>query len=171
MNKVIRIGTVKEFRGSREVNANVFCKIVLTGNRLSITGVVGPLRNGDAIGSCGQIEMDMKAEDVTPAPGWTKELIAGFLQTWRAWHLNDMRSGSPAQRAELAKHEFPGYPMSYYDWAKEVLTAAGLQPDPAYLRDGKPYSYGSAWLQEDIPAHVVEFLESLPASDIEPAWV
>lgn len=33
------------------------------------------------------------------------------------------------------------------------------------------YAYGTSWLKEDLPQDVIDFLESLPASKITPAWV
>lgn len=82
----------------------------------------------------------------------------------------DMNPGSKAQRALLnslearqeralaqkhwplyaEKHGLnPGrYGFDYHEWAKYWLTQAGLQPDPNYIRDGKPYSYGSAWVKD-----------------------
>ena len=82
----------------------------------------------------------------------------------------DMNAGSKAQRASLnslearqeralaqkhwplyaEKHGLnPGrYGFDYHEWAKYWLTKAGLQPDPNYIRDGKPYSYGSAWVKD-----------------------
>ena len=33
------------------------------------------------------------------------------------------------------------------------------------------YRYGSEWLKEELPGEVIEFLESLPDTDITPAWV
>lgn len=41
-----------------------------------------------------------------------------------------------------------GY-FEHHSWAKHWLTTQGLQPDPNYLRDGKPYSYGSAWVKPE----------------------
>jgi len=82
----------------------------------------------------------------------------------------DSHAGSKAQRALLnslearqeralaqkhwplyaEKHGLnPGrYGFDYHEWAKYWLTQAGLQPDPNYIRDGKPYSYGSAWVKD-----------------------
>ena len=82
----------------------------------------------------------------------------------------NMHAGSKAQRAELdslgarrdralaQKHwalyakehglERGQYGFDYHAWAKNWLAKAGLQPDPNYLRDGKPYSYGSAWVKD-----------------------
>lgn len=33
------------------------------------------------------------------------------------------------------------------------------------------YEYGSKWLKEEIPTEVLEYLNSLPATDIAPAWI
>jgi len=33
------------------------------------------------------------------------------------------------------------------------------------------YKYGSKWLREEVPAEVVDFLQSLPDSDVIPAWM
>jgi len=33
------------------------------------------------------------------------------------------------------------------------------------------YAYGSQWLREEVPADVIEFLKSLPDTDIQPDWV
>ena len=84
------------------------------------------------------------------------------LALWRAWHLNDMKAGSPAQEAWLAANPVTAvYPESHYDKASAALAAAGLNPDPDYLHNGIPYRYGSAWLKRDIPADVVAEIESL----------
>lgn len=85
------------------------------------------------------------------------------LVLWRHWHLNDMRAGSPAQEAWLEANPIkPVYPQSYYELACEALAAAGLNPDPTYLHEGKPhaYAYGSAWLKREIPADVVAEIEA-----------
>ena len=33
------------------------------------------------------------------------------------------------------------------------------------------YKYGSAWLKEEVPPNVIEYLESLPESATTPAWI
>ena len=159
INKTIRIGTLNTCAGS------VFCKIKYTDNKLSISGVEGPMSNGNARGSCGQIDMHLKPEHIKDfAPEWSASRMRVFLEYWDTWHLNDMQAGTPNQTKELEKHEFPGYPVSHYDWACDVLTKAGLHPD-----DG--YKYGSKWLKVDVPADVLAFLSALPDTDQEPAWV
>lgn len=163
MNKTIRIG-VNE-------NGNIYCKISFKNGKLSITGVEGPLVNGDCRGSCGQINMhDWNIQNY--ATGWDDGLARQFREVWDKWHLNDMQAGSPAQEAYLAQNPIKAvYPESHYTKASEALTAAGLNPDPNYTHNGNPYSYGSAWLKKDVPDEVVAFLHGLPATDITPAWV
>lgn len=81
---------------------------------------------------------------------------------WRAWHLNDMQAGSPAQTAWLKQHagEFDRAKGDRFTWATQALAAAGLNPDPDYLHNGKPYRYGSAWLEIALPPEVVAEIES-----------
>ena len=90
-----------------------------------------------------------------------------MLEIWREWHLNDMKAGSPAQEAFLKANPVKsGYPQSHYDAALASLKAAGLQPDESYLRNGEPYSYGSAWRHVNLPADIVAEIQSW---DREPA--
>lgn len=161
MEKTVRIG--------RGMNGHVFAKIKFNANRLSITGVEGPQSNGDCRGGCGQIVVH-DWHIVGYAPGWSQALETRFREVWERWHLNDMRAGSPAQMAFLRAHPVTDR-LNYYTRACEALAKAGLHPDPSYLRDGEPYSYGSAWIAEEVPAEVVEFLQALPDSDISPAWL
>ncbi len=159
-NKVVRIGTV-------EIDArpvSVFCKIKMENGTLSITGVEGPKRNGDAVGSCGQIVMSLQAPNVTPAPGWKLDTIARFLDIWREWHLNDIQAGTPAQTAALKDMPAAKHPVSHYSAACAFLKERGLNPDNGY-------QYGSAWLKVAVPDDVVAWLRALPDTDRKPAWV
>lgn len=241
--KVIAPGAIKI--GNRL--APIFCKIEHKDGRLSITGVEGPLRNGDAIGSCGQIDMSLKdcVQDITPADGWTHDTIRQFFEVWGRWHLNAMRAECVHQRAagwpETAKREVTLYHFRLTDAAnreKEAAENAALealrrgehfQPSdlqqtmaqlpyalvhhephlPArgqfyepkrsiYQGDQGPeerkllgwlrpsehpdgllfrpcpecgYKYGSAWLREDVPADILQWLAGLPDSPVKPAWV
>src|SRR6478735_2143194 len=78
-------------------------------------------------------------------------------------HLNDMQPGTPAQEAYLREHPITDH-LNYYKRACEVLAAAGLNPDGGY-------KYGSAWLREEVPQDVLDWLFSLPDADMTPAWV
>lgn len=98
MEKVVRIGTTKVGKS----NQSVFCKIEFSDDgRLSISGVIGPRKSGNCVGSCGQINMGFSSSDITSwAPGWNKEKLDLFLELWDKWHLNDTRPGCKHQMAE-----------------------------------------------------------------------
>lgn len=95
MDKIIRIGTTETYDGLRY---SIYCHIILTNGELSITGVEGPLKSGNAVGSCGQIYGSIDVDSVTPAKGWTADSIREFLNVWERWHLNYMRAGCEHQR-------------------------------------------------------------------------
>lgn len=103
--------------------------------------------------------------------GQCVETVAGYfpknkkaqrmLAVWKAWHLNDMTAGSPAQEAWLKANPITfTYPDTHYTVASKALKEAGLNPDPGYLHNGQPYKYGHAWLRREIPADVVAEIES-----------
>ena len=121
--KVLRIGTRPSFKGSKRY-ISIFVKIEYKGGRLSISGVEGPTRGGNASGSCGQIDMHYEhrnpadndprnkamingseydvtvyANTIRFAKGWYKELWWNLLDMWKRWHLNDMRAECEHQRA------------------------------------------------------------------------
>lgn len=155
----------RQYMIGQHEDGRVYVDVLWRDGRLSITGVIGPQANGNARGSCGQILLDTSAADITPADGWTREDVDRLADIWERWHLNDCTAGTPAQEEHLRtlKGQFPGYPVSHYDWAKEELAKVGLQPDG-------DYSYGSAWLYEEVPADVLEWLASRPESDRVSPW-
>lgn len=140
--------------------------------RLSICGVVGPRRDGDCRGSAGQCR-DAIGDVYLYRDGWTPALAQRLGEIWDRWHLNDMRAGSPAQEHYLRNIAEPwqrGGAEDHYTWAHSVLGEAELQPDPGHERDGKPYSYGSAWLYEEIPAEVLDELRAMPEAPDPCPW-
>lgn len=158
--KTVRVGIAKPPYAKR--GFSVFCKIQLKDGRLSISGVEGPTISGNCRGACGQIDShDWHIKDY--APGWSKEVEGQFRAVWKKWHLNDMKSGTPAQMAYLEEHPITDR-FDHYTAACQALTEAGLNPDNGY-------EYGSAWLRVDVPEEVLEFLCSLPDTDQRPAWV
>lgn len=143
-----------------------FCSIKWDCKRLSICGVEGPLNNGDAKGSCGQVGIHTDRIGKLNA-GWTLEMVEAFGCVWDRWHLNDMTAGSPAQEEWLRANPVEAkYPKSHYEEACKALAAAGLHPDPS-----NGYKYGSAWLLEEVPEDVLKFLAGLPETARTPAWV
>lgn len=165
--KVVRVGSSKPAWSPYPFH--VFVKIRFDGDRLSITGVEGPKRDGNCHGSCGQIAMHAWEIDAY-APGFTPDTVQRLRDVWQQWHLNDCQAGSPYQTAYLKEHPVEDR-LNYYEKACEALADAGLNPDPHYLHNGKMYRYGSAWLKVDVPVDALEFLCSLPDTDITPAWV
>lgn len=156
------------------VDGVLFLEVGLTDRNgypeLTICGVAGPKRNGDCRGSCGQC--DRYLLDGKPRKDWTPEMVREVYDIWQRWHLNGLRAGSPRQMEFLrtTTEQFPGYPASHYEWAKQLLADNGLQPDEEYIRDGKPYSYGSAWLQEEVPAEVLARLLAMPVATLTHPW-
>lgn len=87
-----------------------------------------------------------------------------FLEVWRAWHLNGMNAGTPAQTAALEPVRETFDRMRWFDEARAYLESVGLQPDPAGA-DGTgetPYWYGSAWLYRELPAELVAEIRAWP---------
>lgn len=85
MRKIIYPCTCDTYEGK----AKGFCKIEFEDGRLSISGVIGPKRNGNAKGSCGQCVDEIR--NGTPSPEWNHEMLNQFCDIWSEWHLNDMR--------------------------------------------------------------------------------
>lgn len=142
MRKVINPGKVAIPFRKHKVNA--FAEINWDGRRLSIHGVVGPQANWNCRGSCGQCVDEI--ETVEPNADWTPEMVKTFCSVWRRWHLNDMRAGCSHQR-----------------WLG--ITEVGKSCPIC------GYKYGHSWLTEEVPQEVIDWLQSLPDTKIEPAWV
>ena len=116
MNKIINPCRTKD--------GSVFCEIKFADGKLSISGVIGPMRGGNARGGCEQINMRF-AESYpegarTYTEGWSSELFGRFLKTWDRWHLNDMRAGCEHQR----KDWLPEWKLSltHYTWGPSFNT-------------------------------------------------
>jgi hypothetical protein len=141
-----------DYNKSGRRNCEVSFEVSYDGDRFSLCASIWNPRKTD-IYAGGQIIEEAASYFPTDAK------VQRMLAIWREWHLNDMKAGSPAQEAELKRHEWDRK-GSYYDWAKSVLKAANLEPDTSYPHNGQPYSYGSAWLKREIPADVKAEIES-----------
>ena len=142
---------------------NVFCKIKIEDGELSISGVVNPTEKGNA-DSCGQID---PIESGKLNEGWTDEILAKFNAIWHKWHLNHMKAGTPEQHNYLDSLK-RSHSYGWYGWACDELKKVDLYE---VNLDGEPYKFGSAWLRHELPQDVVDFLETLPESQVQPAWV
>lgn len=151
MKKVVRLGTSHTHRGRWY---SIYAEITIEDGKLSIHGVEGPTSGGNAIGSCGQIGIEPPQIERL-APEWTREMLVKFREVWRRWHLNDLRAECEHQRALGWTYE-------------ERHDSRTYQGEPCPVCG---YHIGSAWLKEELPQEVIDFLESLPETDREPAWV
>lgn len=96
--KIVNIGSQPEYyRNITDYPVQVFCKIKLKDKKLSISGVAGPLKNGDATGSCGQIYDSLNITNFST--GWNKTKLKKFIEIWKRWHLNNMTAAT----AEMKK--------------------------------------------------------------------
>ena len=163
INKLVRIGSVKTYGGRW---ASVYCDITYNNDRLSISGVVGPLHSGNCLGSCGQIIMNW-TPIVKYAKGWNPSMVNRFLEIWGRWHLNDMNAGTPVQM-EFVRNYRKNHARASYDELCGALENAGLYE--VIRADGTSYKYGHGLLFEAVPTDVLQFLDSLPVSDKVPAW-
>ena len=141
----------KVIHPGRGRDGEVFCKIKFADGRLSITGVEGPMKNGNARGGCGQITIDPSV--IEPARGWTPNLIGAFRAIWEAWHLNDMRAGCEHQRAswnlleplEVLTYELTAEAHKLKREAEREASAAALAGRVAQLTPAGRFLIGPAW--------------------------
>ena len=158
------VPTVVIHHGTSARRLPVFVTIKWHDGNLSMTGVEGPTVSGNAYGGWGQIMLS----PLHPADGWESSDVTRLTDIWTRWHLNTMTAGSPDQEQWIREHraEFPGYPTDHYKWTCDGLADAGLNPDCGH--DG--YCYGSAWLTEDVPADVLDYLHALPNTTKAHPW-
>lgn len=130
----------------------VFIKIEFKNDRLSITGVEGPLPSGNCRGGAGQIRIDGDETHFSItrySHGWNETTVKALMDIWKKWHLNDMH-------AECIHQEEKG--IKYNDDPKNVCDVCG-------------YKIGSGWTFRDVPESVLNWLIWLPDTDRQPAWV
>ena len=108
--------------------------------RLSITGVI--FEDGEETG-WGQIREEVR--DIIPAR---------LYWIWKRWHLNDMRAGTSVQEALLRRAKDNDVDVSTYEKACNYLLGFGFLID-------QEHRYGSAWLKEELPQHVIDYLSAL----------
>ena len=147
--KVVRIGMSKDWDGKP---FSTYCKINFVDGNLSISGVEGPTRDGNAQGFCGQI-IAHDWDFTEYAPGWDSDKVARFREVWKRWHLNSMRVGCEHQREiDTTRTEHTDGMLG------KVCGVCG-------------HRYGSSWLKVEVPEEVLTFLKGLPDTDRTPAWV
>lgn len=128
-----------------QISADIDLEI--NNGRLSISGVVYEgarlLKSERNLISAGQCLDD------------AKELLPERLvQIWEYWHLNDMRAGTFAQEQALKEVKDSFDRLDWYTQACAYLESIGLLYDNGY-------KYGSAWLTEELPEDVIEYVKNL----------
>ena len=84
MKKVVSPCFCKVYtRSGNEATARAFCEIQFENGRLSITGVIGPLRSGDCRGGAGQCVDEIR--EGHPCDEWTQEMLDKFCSIWDEW--------------------------------------------------------------------------------------
>lgn len=161
MRKTFKFGKVDYFgHGRKNCPAEVEMELRDTpeGPELSVCGTVWNPRRTDSYmgGQC----LDSMAE----LPGLKNNAtFKEIRRLWKLYHLNGMHAGTPAQE-EFVDAYFSKSGESYdYGEACEALEKAGLLTDGSYIRDGKPYRYGTAWLYRPIPEGDLKKIEALMA--------
>lgn len=79
-------------------------------------------------------------------------LFDKLYKLWKAYHLNDMHAGTPAQEEYLKKTK----DVHKYDYK---LCCDMLRENGLYNDNG--YEYGTAWLYRNIPNDVLEEIVTL----------
>lgn len=80
-----------------------------------------------------------------------------IYRLWKLYHLNDMHAGTIEQEQALEDWESKGNRYDYTS-ACEYLKSVGLY-EVEY--NGKPYTYGHAWLYWDIPEDDLKIIQAL----------
>lgn len=140
----------------------VYVEISYANNRLSVVGSAYANRKAERnMISSGQ-NIDEARKVTTPGPGLTMDDVRGVVDVWDRWHLNDMRAGCTHQRSF-------GWDAMHALESRGRYTGMSEARVRAFERIGRPcpacgYRYGSAWLSEEVPADVVEFVRKFNQS-------
>lgn len=108
-------------------------------------------------GSCvkGSGQISHLLSECSPHVRFSKNDLVLIQEIWGNWHLNDMRAGTKKQEDFLRPYK-KAKNLSY-DEACEILSKHDLLIDNGYW-------YGSAWLYEKVPEHLLEYLFTLPGA-------
>ena len=91
---------------------------------------------------------------IAPGKGFSAKDCLKLRDVWERWHLNYLRAGTPKQEKAVREWRKTAENKSYKA-ACDMLSEIGLLVD-----DG--HRYGTAWLKEEVPMDVLEWLFSLP---------
>lgn len=137
-SKIVMPGSI--LYGEDEEPVHIAIKYIK--GRLSLSGVVGAMRNGDCVGSAGQCKDVLKDPELKLADGWNPEMVAKLYEFWERWHLNDMRAECEHQRA-LGWKEKAKEKVKIYKWTITIEVYKEIRKAEAEAREamknGKPF--------------------------------
>lgn len=146
-----------DYTGNGRKSYQAEIEIRLEEGNFTISGGIWNSRRTDYV-SCGQ---NMK-ELLSFFP--KDPIMQSAAVLWERYHLNQLRAGSARQEAFLRSCSIPysilGNCNSYLKCC-EILKDAGLYVDDEHIHNGKPYTYGTAWIKEPLSADVISKIESL----------
>tara|TARA_R100000458_G_C8210111_1_gene197863 strand:- start:394 stop:834 length:441 start_codon:yes stop_codon:yes gene_type:complete len=88
-----------------------------------------------------------------------KTIIVKLRDIWERWHLNHMRPGCEHQREwDVSEMLTVGEKQKAAGWVYPTEHPKGLLCKPCEICG---YKYGSAWLKEEVPADVLDYLKTL----------
>ena len=77
-------------------------------------------------------------------------------------------SGILGEQEEFVRQlRLSGWKYDYTEACEKLKEANLYEVD----HNGERYKYGHGWIFEEVPSDVLDFLESLPETKINPAWV
>ena len=192
LKKTLYIGKIPKYDGYH--NPDLHIKVELEAKQkdghteLSMSGVIGARSNGNAIGGCGQIDMEFKHRDpkqddkrsrslITPdqiqfASEWDASLWYDLLDIWHKYHLSGMSAGCEHQEqlwdldkeATIVKYElkndYIGKQHKLKDELLDKLTKDGQASIPEELRKVLELKY---WIQRPaespLPPEIAEYYQ------------
>lgn len=175
------------YRTGAEISAPLWIKILYIDGRLSISGVHGPLRNGEAHGSSGQnsdlLPKLLKFPDQIRVEGGA-ETVRRLLEIWQEWHLNSMRAHCDHQiavhnwdvkeRVQLWRWQLESPVLSWQRKTKDAAQTRLLAGETvAYSAEGleqlrKPFSVWTHDEQSPGDGYKLESTSEVPVSSLWP---
>lgn len=148
---------------------NAYVEIEYKDGKLSLHGVIGPVRGGNCYGSCGQCNEEISKG--VPTEDWTKEMLQKLCDIWDKWHLNNMRAYCQHQKElgwrEQARENITLYRYRLVNEARERKSDAEKAALKA-LQNGKTFTPSEEQVFYATMADSVEQYEELNSPYYEP---
>lgn len=183
-NATLQLGKIA-YTGKRRVNAvelelNIryhdgegkrTVDLELAPERYAVVSICGSIKN--ALGS-DSVSHGQNTDEIRKALHVAS--VQRICNLWDRWHLNDLKSGTPAQMDYLKSHP-SGSASDHFIASKKTLEEAGLYTvsySPkrgrldGHINGDQLYTYGTDWLVEIVPDEVIEELKALFSTPVAP---